>query len=95
MKRNELIHYIVRKSSNGQYLAPFNVRKGVQVPSDGKPTIENLSKWRDAFNNSLKKGGANEHLGIKYWLQCKIEIYNQYTKEIVCTYNPPMFEVIN
>ncbi len=94
--KKETIRLIIRKSRDHQFLGEWRVKKSIQqIPGHGKPTSENLSKWRDKFNSSLSKGGANEHLGLLAWLQCKIEIYNQFTGEIVCTYNPPMFEVIN
>ena len=88
------IHFIIRKSRTGEYFAPWNIKSGCNKTGSGQPTPENLSKWRDQFNSSLLKGGANEHLGIKYWLQCRLEIYDQIRKEIVCTFNSPMFEII-
>lgn len=30
----------------------------------GKPSVENLIKFREKYNASLKKGGCNEHIGI-------------------------------
>lgn len=87
--KNGLIPLIIRKSVSKQFICEYNKKYS------GKPTAENLSKWRDGFNQSLKPGGANEHLTVSAWLQCGIEIYNQITGEVICTHNPPMFEVIN
>jgi hypothetical protein len=88
MGKSIVITYIVRKSRNKEFLAPFFPKK------DGKPTSDNLSKWRNAFNDSLCNGGTNEHLGINARIQCNIEIYNQVTESVMCTYIAPMFEVI-
>lgn len=87
MKTN-IIPLIIRKSSNHEFLGQW------QNKYSGKPTTANLSKWRDGFNKSLAPGHANEHLGVNHWLQCKLEIYNQITKKVICSYNSPMFEVI-
>lgn len=93
--KDKIIHYIIRKAKTGQYVAPWFIRKTIQRPfGDGKPTSENLSVWRNHFNKSLLKGGTNEHIGVNGWLQCTLEIYDQYTKNVVCTFNAPMFEVI-
>ncbi len=88
MGHSKTIKYIIRKSSNGQFLGEWHREYGA-------PTSINLSKWRDKFNQSLQPNGANEHIGINGWIQCKIEIFNQFTGDIVCSYNPPLFEVIN
>jgi len=88
------IHYIIRKARTGEFIAPWDIKLGCNKTGCGQPTAENLSKWRDQFNNSLLKGGVNEHLGVNSWLQCRLEIYDQISKEIICTYNSPMFEVI-
>lgn len=87
--KNGLIPLIIRKTANKQFIAAW------QIKYSGKPTTENLSKWRDGFNQSLKQGGANEHLTVSAWLQCGLEVYNQIKGEVVCTYSAPMFEVIN
>ncbi len=88
MGKSKLIRYIIRRVRTGQTIAAYDAQYA------GKPTTENLSKWRDKFNKSLKKGGCNEHLGIN-WLQCNLEIYDQLNKTVVCSYNAPMFGIIN
>lgn len=89
MGRSKTIKYVIRKSSNGHFWGEWMTKQY------GKPTPENLSKWRDEFNQSLQPGGVNEHIGINGWIQCKIEIFNQFTGSTVCSYNPPLFEIIN
>lgn len=93
--KDKLIHYIIRTSNGHKSFGEWRTRKTVQIPyADGRPTSENLSKWRDSMNKSFLKGGSNEHIGIRGWIQERIEIYDQFTGSIVATFNPPMFEVI-
>ena len=91
---DKIIRYIIRKKSTHEFVGVFNATNGVQVQSNGRPTVENLERWRQGFNNSLFKGGANEHLGIRYWLQCTLEIYDQCDDVVVCELVSPMFEFI-
>lgn len=58
----------------------------------GRPTIENAKRWRQGFNASLERGGANEHLNQS--AAGTITIYEQRGRREVCKYTPPMFEVI-
>lgn len=95
MSKDRLITFIIRTSRGHKFLGEWRTRKSFQgIPSYGKPTSENLSKWRDGMNESLLPGGTNSHIGINGWIQQQIEIYNQKTGQIVCTYQPPMFEII-
>ena len=48
---------------------------------DGRPTIENLRKYRDQMEKSFLPGGVNEHLGIRKMGPCRI--VNQFTRETV------------
>jgi hypothetical protein len=62
-----------------------------QFPNDAK-------KLRDDYNNSLKPGGANNHLvmpgkAIPYGVNCRVLNQTDYT--IPFYYYAPMFEVID
>ena len=94
MGKTQIIPLIIRRSATKEYLSSWPVKSKTNVHGLGQPTTERISQWRDKFNESLLKGGCNEHLGIKYWIQYKLEVYNQKTGQIVATFNPPMFEVI-
>lgn len=89
MGRTRLMTYTIRRARTGDFISEWKVKEY------GKPTPENLSKWRDKFNQSLKPGGANAHIGMVGYIQYKLQIYNQKTKSVVCEFNPPMFETID
>lgn len=42
-------------------------------PGDGKPFTANIDRWVTAFENSLKPGGTNAHLGIFSIISAKIK----------------------
>lgn len=70
MKQSEKIRLIIRTRNGHQFLGEWKpIKRYNQLTGFGKPTPENLAKWRDDFNQSLKPGGANEHLTLKYYLQ--------------------------
>lgn len=94
MGKTKIIPLIIRESRTGKYIAPWHIKSAANVHGLGQPTTEKLSEWRNQFNQSLLKGGCNEHIGINGWLQCSLEVYNQITKQIVCKYSAPMFELI-
>lgn len=60
----------------------------------GKPTVENLRKFRDGYNNTMKPGGANAHLSSRDHFGA-LRIVRQSDNEVIAFYNPPLFEVIN
>lgn len=96
MGRSIKIKLIIRTKKGHHFLGEWKpIKRYNQLTGYGKPTPENLSKWRDDFNQSLQPGGANEHLTLKHYLQTDLEIYNQFTHEVVCSHIAPMFEVIN
>lgn len=53
----------------------------------------NLENEREQFNNSLLKGGANEHLGLKYRIWDVRLRTNKKAFDIVSEYTAPMFEI--
>lgn len=61
---------------------------------DGRPTVQNLERYRKAFNASLNAGGTNEHLQgvMSGFSRCKIVV--QKTGEVIAEFNPPAFEQI-
>lgn len=83
------------------YFTPgaWEVRGRYGRHSDGKPTTANLDKWVTAFEDSLRPGKPNAHLGIFSVVTAKI--INQFTGEVVATWtrktarpNEPLFQVI-
>ncbi len=69
-------------------------------PGFGAPTTENIDKWVTGFENSMKPGGANAHLGMDQVTHA--QVIDQRTDEIVATWsrrrqrpNQPLFEVIS
>jgi hypothetical protein len=96
MGRSFKLKLIIRTKGGHHFLGEWKpIKRYNQLTGFGKPTSENLGKWRDDFNQSLKYGGANEHLGLKYWIQSDLEIYNQFTNQVVCEHFAPKFETIN
>lgn len=85
--------YVIKDERGNSYGAWYTTaqygRRGY-----GRPTVQNLMRWRDGYNLSLCQGGANEHIGANGWIQRLIYIYDQYTHRRVVSYNPPAFEVI-
>ena len=57
------------KSITPKYVIDMKIKKGNASPAawsvkqHGKATAQNLKKYVDVYNGSLKPGGANEHLG--------------------------------
>ena len=94
MGKSEKIPLIIRRTKTKEYIAAWHYKSAANVHGLGKPTDKKLGDWRDEFNKSLLKGGANDHLGINYWMQYSIEVYSQITGEVLAAHNPPMFEVI-
>jgi len=95
MGRSKICKLIIRSKRDHYFYGEWYINNKKQFLGYGKPTPENLSKWRDKFNESLKPGNANSHLGSDYRIQRDLEIYNQVTGEILAEYKAPMFEVIN
>lgn len=87
MGKDRLIRYVIR-DDNARTLSAWD------TATHGRPTVQNLIRWRDGYNLSLCKGGANDHIGIAGWIQRKIHVYDQYHGRRIVEYNPPMFEAI-
>jgi hypothetical protein len=74
-------------------------RQGV-IPAEGKPTTANIDKWVDTFEESMKPGGCNAHLGFHPVLSA--EILDQFNgNEVVATWtrsedrpDEPKFQVL-
>lgn len=69
------------------------------IRADGKPTVANLDKWVTAYEDSLRPGGCNAHLGIHSVVSAKI--IRQSDNEVVAEWirsqqrpNEPRFQVI-
>lgn len=87
MGYSRIVPTYIRKTSSSEFVCQWNTKVF------GKPNAANLEKWRMAFNASLRKGGANEHIGAKGHLLCRLEIYS-HKKGVLAQINPPAFEII-
>lgn len=84
MKNEKIVKYITQGKRNGKW--------ELIGSSDTRPK-HSAETERFYFNDSLKKGGVNEHLGIKYSVSdCRI--INQINGKVIDEYKAPMFEVI-
>lgn len=66
-------------------------------PADGKPTVENITRWVEAYEASLRAGGSNAHLGIHSVVTAVIKHHG----EVVCSWsnrvnrpNAPLFQMV-
>ena len=64
----------------------------------GKPTPENLNKWRQRQNKSFLPGGVNEHLSTSYIPHISnVRVYRQSPaakRGLVASYIAPAFEIV-
>ncbi len=75
----------------------WDVVSRTNVTGHGKPTVENLQIWRDKFNESFLPEGVNGHLSTSAGFIVRIHwcrIVNQFTREVMCEFTAPAFEVI-
>ena len=68
------------------------------VGEDGKPTQASLEKWVESYHNSLKPGGANDHLsdgpkGMPILSKAMI-VTNDNRQTVVVEWTAPAFMVI-
>jgi hypothetical protein len=94
MGRSITPQFVIRKARTKEVLGEWRVKARNGAKGYGYPTTDNISNYRDAFNKSLLPGGVNAHLTTESWLQCSLEIFDQFNKTVVAYYNAPMFEVI-
>lgn len=87
--QDKIVPYVVQ----GKRIANGQIVWELIGTLDRKPKAGSAEAERNAYNDSLKKGGANEHLGDKYRVS-DVRIVNQKTGEEVDSYKAPMFEVI-
>lgn len=74
----------------------WNVRSRANVTGQGKPTKDNLQKWRQVYNESFYKG-VNKHFSDAAGFIVRVgrcRIVNQFSGQVVAEYVPPMFEVV-
>jgi len=96
LKLNKLKrHAKMGRSTTPKYRLEMKIKGIWQSQAwEGKPTNLRLAQYRDGYNQSLKKGGANEHLGTNYWAT-DARIVRQSTNEIVVNFTAPSFELVN
>jgi hypothetical protein len=64
---------------------------------DGRPTEENLEKWRRDYNRSFNPGGSNWHVSeaVGHVIHIsKARIVRQKSGQVVATVRASMFEVV-
>jgi hypothetical protein len=97
MGRSRKIHYVIHiiTSDSSGWVTPSEWK----CKESGKPTTENIDRYVTVFENSLKPGGCNAHLG--FFTLTKCWIVDQFKGEIVAEwvrkeYRPdePLFQVI-
>ena len=92
MKKSTTFIYRVEYTLNR---AP--VRHGWNCKHNGRPTVENLRKFREATNKSYVAGGCNHGLSVAEGviIQCgDARIVRQSNGNIIAEVRQPMFEVI-
>jgi hypothetical protein len=69
------------------------------IPGDGKPTTANIDRWVTSYEESLKPGGPNAHLGLHQVSYARI--IRQSDNQIVAEWNrskqrpnEPLFKVV-
>lgn len=82
--KSKIVKYIIQGKRNGKW--------ELIGTSDKRPK-HSAETERFYFNDSLKKGGANEHLGLNYSVS-DTRIVNQITGKVIDEYKAPLFEVI-
>lgn len=60
----------------------------------GKPTTEKLKKYREGFNKSMEKGGANSHLASSSSPMGTLTAIDQRSGKEIAKYTPPAFETL-
>lgn len=91
--RSELVPYVVF----GNYIS-FTAKRRMEArmawPKNlGVPNLAKLQKFRQDFNNSMKPGGANEHLAATNSPLSRVWVIDQRTGKEIARYNPPPFEI--
>jgi len=99
MGRSYTPRYVIKINGAGRtnavQIMPMEWRSRARGPYEGygKPTEANLAKWVEKFNESLRPGGCNDHVGERAQVT-KANIVDQFTNEVVATYEAPAFQVV-
>ena len=73
----------------------FTARTVSQCWEGRKPTARQLAAYRQAYNQSLEPGGANQHLQAALGYAPRwgtLRAVHQKSGQVVATYTPPLFE---
>ena len=92
MGRSSTPTFRVEAETYGFHMTPCAWR----LKDAGYPTDENVRKYIDKFNESLKPGGCNEHISKEFPGCCvtAAKVVNQSTNEVVASYRTPSFQVV-
>ena len=92
------------KSFTPTYRIETSVNPGSWIPfstwdykEQGKPTEKKLEAYRIKLNESYQPNGVNYHISKAYGFivhYSKARVVNQFTRQIVCETNAPMFEAV-
>ncbi len=101
MGRSKTPKYVVVMEGTGVNSTPIAWHVGVtegNVPGYGKPTDANLAKYIAKYVESLKPGGANQHLmqayGTKVIPNSARIVTNDGARTVVATWKAPKFMLI-
>lgn len=89
------------RSYTPTYRVEYRDQKGWHIEAwiakdRGRPTKDNIKRWRDAMHESFKPGGVNEQVTELYGFLphiSKARIIHQREAAIVAEFTAPMFEV--
>jgi hypothetical protein len=100
MGRSRVIPYTIKiTTSDGAISTPseWRLRSVRGCPADGKPTVENISRWVERYEASLRAGGTNAHLGIHSVVTAVVRHHG----DVVCSWsnkvnrpNAPLFQMV-
>lgn len=97
MGRSRKLHYVIHviTSNSSGWVTPSEWK----CRQSGRPTTANIDKYVTVFEDSLKPGGCNAHLGFFTLVKCWI--VDQFKGETVAVWerkvarpNEPKFQVI-
>ena len=100
MGRSRVIPYTIQittSDGNGSSPMEWRIKKRCWMPADGKPTVENITRWVETYEASLRAGGANAHLGIHSVVTAVVRHHG----DVVCSWsnkvnrpNAPLFQMV-
>lgn len=93
MGRSYKIRYVVRLLCPESIASPAEWRVGARhgAPGYGRPTVDNLRKYIRKYNESLRPGGANDHIGRRGRAIGGVVVDQEHGNVVVAEWKAPMF----